>query len=62
MVSCSQNVLTALCVNGDPAWQCGGYTHIFIEYLLCLLRLTHLKDQTLAAKSTPFFTMVSLRL
>jgi len=45
-----QHGLTALLVNGYPAWQCGGDAHVFIQHFLGLLWLTHLEEQAFAGE------------
>src|ERR1039457_283521 len=46
----SQNGLTALLVDGNPAGQCGGNAHVLVENFLRLLGLTDLEDQTFAGE------------
>src|ERR1017187_8536230 len=46
----SQNGLTALLVDGNPAGQCGRDAHVLVENFLRLLGLTDLEDQTFAGE------------
>src|SRR5664280_1369152 len=46
----SQNGLTALLVDGNPAGQCGRDAHVLVENFLRLLGLIYLEDQTFAGE------------